>query len=184
MRRRTKLKTDVEVAQYRVDGVSIPLYFDGKGKFWATVGEEAWDAPSLDALKDKVRKALRSAEKRPEVPATIVTYDTDDAGTVEYQDIVIIGMRSRSQGGGHLYYAVDDPGRIVAGNRYYHSDTYRRLDAADKAALSRLVEDEYAARAALKGWLEAHEFPEGLEQAVATAKEALLEAPATAEAEE
>lgn len=169
--RRHRSSGDTQVGELTVDAVTIPLYFDGKRKFWATVGEDVWEATSMDALREKTRKALRTEGKRPALLATLA--EEADDGTVEIADVILIGKEARRSGG--ILYSVegDAAGSLLVLHRYASEHICPRLTDAQKAQARAVVKTAYKAEQARKQLWERLSYDD-VDEAIEKAKLALL----------
>lgn len=124
MRRRHDYSTGTTITELTYQGRTVDLQINDKGIFYALIAEDRIEAKSLDALKDRVKKAIDALGKI-EIPVTLISTSYDDPPTLT--DALLLRLRR------NVAVVRDDEGREDVLS--YNQDLLRRLSEPEQAAL-------------------------------------------------
>jgi hypothetical protein len=120
---------------FEVDSRKIDVFVTSKGDFKASIEDQDFRAPTLDALKTKLTKACRAKAVRVAVPATRrVGRDIySGAGAVKLVDITLTGVHTRH---GAILFRYDSDNRADSTSGYSrHEGFFRRMTESEKKEL-------------------------------------------------
>lgn len=125
---------------YEVHGHKIQIFVRASGDFDAKVEGKSFSAPTLDSLRQKLRKATKAARVVVAIPATRVTFNI---GRMNLHDVTLTGLNAKTDA---ILFKWDHNGRAdQESQRFGQSNFYRRMSEAEK---KRLVEAHEAWRKA------------------------------------
>jgi len=156
---------DTPVLHEEIDGITFPIYLTPAGKFWARYLEERLEAPTKSALRDKLRKKVRTQGKV-RVPATLIEAHYDEPA-LEVLQIHLIGTKGKYS---TVVYQEDEGGETST--VYTRGTLYRRLSTEEVAEAQRVYSTYKDAEKAWEAWREANEIDGN--EALKEAQEAAL----------
>ena len=160
--------SDTPVLHEEIDGITFPIYLTPAGKFWARYLEERLEAPTKSALRDKLRKKVRTQGKV-RVPATLIETHYDEA-ELKVTQIHLIGTRGKYSS---VVYEEDDD--HSTGSVFHRGSLYHRLSPEEITEAQRLYTAYRTAEQAWEAWQEAHQI-DG-QEALKEAQDVALQTP-------
>lgn len=140
------MATDVKTLE--IDGVRVPITLNGKGDFEAMVDGQEIQSPTLKALEEKIKKAVRSAGKLA-IEATLLQFGWRH-DTPEFEDIVITGKHAGNDN--PLYRSSEGHVEQMRETR----ECMRRLTKDEKKEFGELVKVRDRAEKAIVKWKDDH----------------------------
>lgn len=114
---------------YEIHGHTIQIFVRASGDFTAKVDGKHHSAPTLDALRAKLRKATKAARVVVAIPATRVTFSI---GRMSLHDVTLTGINVRTDA---ILFKWDHNGRADQETSRRSGNFLRRMTAAEKERL-------------------------------------------------